>query len=306
MSLKDLSLALLVILIWGINFVVIKYGLQDFPPFLLAALRFTFVAFPACLIIGRPKVPIRLLIAYGATISFLQFGLLFVALKLGMPAGLASLLLQAQAFFTLLLGAICLKEKIRMHHIVGLLIAIIGMVALALSSIHTQQVGGMTILTLALTLGAALSWGGGNIINKIILRRYPVEPIKLVVWSAFVPILPFFICSGLLEGSTAIVHSFQHFTWKNAATIFYLAILCTIVGYAIWGGLLGKYPTSTVAPLTLLVPVVGIVTAVLVLNETLNFSQIIAVSLIIIGLIVNSFAPRLIRMLRGKKSSAAA
>ncbi|MBT0730821.1 EamA family transporter [Rosenbergiella nectarea] len=301
MSIRDVGLALLVILIWGINFVVIKIGLHNFPPFLLAGLRFTFVAFPACLLVSRPKVPLHLIIAYGLTISFLQFGLLFLALNLGMPAGLASLLLQSQAFFTLFFGALCLGEKIKSHHIVGLLIAIVGMVCLANSSIHPTQTSGMSLFTLLLTLGAALSWGIGNIVSKIILQRYPVEPLKLVVWSAFVPILPFLLCALFIDGKESLWHSLININLFNVLTIFYLAILCTVVAYAIWGTLLSKYPTTTVAPLTLLVPVVGMVAATLVLGETLTRSQILSVVLIISGLVVNSFAPKIVSYLRLRK-----
>ncbi|MBT0727376.1 EamA family transporter [Rosenbergiella australiborealis] len=302
MSIKDVALALLVILIWGLNFVVIKVGLHNFSPFLLAGLRFTFVAFPACLIVSRPKVPLRLLAAYGLSISFLQFALLFLALNLGMPAGLASLLLQSQAFFTLLFGALCLGDKVKTHHIIGLIIAIVGMVWLAKSSIHPAQATGMSLFTLLLTLGAALSWGVGNIINKIILRHYPVEPLKLVVWSAFIPILPFFICATLTEGEERLWHSLQNISWSNVLTLFYLAILCTVVGYAIWGGLLGKYPTATVAPLTLLVPIVGMISAAFFLGESLSSQQIFSVILIIFGLIINSFAPHILHILRRNRS----
>lgn len=303
MSLKDFTLALVVVLIWGINFVVIKVGLHDFPPFLLAGLRFTFVAFPACLFVRRPKVPLRLLAAYGLTISFLQFSLLFVALKLGMPAGLASLLLQSQAFFTLLLGALCLKESISLHHVAGLCIASLGMIFLTLTSTHPSQLGGMTLFTLALTLFAAFSWGVGNIVNKVIITRHAMEPLRLVVWSAFIPIIPFYICAYLFDGQDKIVSSLQHFSWFNGLTIFYLAILCTVIGYAIWGWLLGKYPTSTVAPLTLLVPIVGMMTAILLLGETLSIAQILSVSLIIVGLGINSFFPKLLGLVRNRRSN---
>ena len=298
MSLKDVGLALLVVLIWGINFVVIKLGLHNFSPFLLAGLRFTFVAFPACLFVSRPKIPWHLLLAYGLSVSFLQFSLLFLALSFGMPAGLASLLLQSQAFFTLFFGALCLGEKIARHHVLGLLIAILGMICLTKSSLHSVNTSGLSLFTLLLTLGAALSWGIGNIINKVILRRYPVEPLKLVVWSAFIPILPFLVCALASDGQHALWHSLSTISGFDILTIFYLAILCTVVGYAIWGSLLSKYPTTTVAPLTLLVPVVGMASAVLFLNETLTFQQLLSVALIIIGLVVNSFLPSLVKRLR--------
>ena len=126
MSARDLAFALLVILLWGLNFVVIKIGLDSLPPMLLGATRFTLAAIPAIFFIRRPQVPLRWLVAYGLTISFGQFAFLFSAMDNGMPAGLASLVLQSQAFFTLLLAALLLSEKVRAHNLIGLLVAATG------------------------------------------------------------------------------------------------------------------------------------------------------------------------------------
>lgn len=135
MSVRDILLALCVIVAWGVNFVVIKMGLQTMPPFLLAGLRFALVVFPAVFFVKPPRIPVRWLMAYGMTISFGQFAFLFLAIKIGMPAGLASLVIQAQAFFTLLLGALVLGEKLKWNHILGIVIAAIGIFIL-LSLIH--------------------------------------------------------------------------------------------------------------------------------------------------------------------------
>ena len=157
MSVKDMLLALCVVVAWGVNFVVIKLGLQGMPPFLLAGLRFTLVAFPAIFFVRRPPIPLRWLVVYGMTISFGQFAFLFLAIKLGMPAGLASLVLQAQAFFTLLLGALLLAERLRWNHIVGIIIATLGMFLLATAGMEGQTSAGITLTTMMLTLSAALS-----------------------------------------------------------------------------------------------------------------------------------------------------
>ena len=289
MSVKDMLLALLVVVAWGVNFVVIKLGLQDMPPFLLAGLRFSLVAFPAILFVKRPAIPLRWLIVYGMTISFGQFAFLFLAIKLGMPAGLASLVLQAQAFFTLLLGALFLAEKLRWNHIVGILVATLGMFMLATAGMAGQTTAGITLTTMMLTLAAALSWGLGNITNKIILRNRKVPVMSLVVWSALVPIVPFFACSWLFDGEAAIVTSLLNISLQTVLALIYLAFIATIVGYAIWGNLLSRYETLRVAPLSLLVPVVGILSAALILGETLSIQQMIGVSVIILGLLVNVF-----------------
>ncbi|WP_223566247.1 EamA family transporter [Pantoea sp. OVA07A] len=289
MSVKDMLLALCVVVAWGVNFVVIKLGLQGMPPFLLAGLRFTLVAFPAIFFVRRPPIPLRWLVVYGMTISFGQFAFLFLAIKLGMPAGLASLVLQAQAFFTLLLGALLLAEKLRWNHIVGIIIATLGMFLLATAGMEGQTSAGITLTTMMLTLSAALSWGLGNITNKIIMRNRSVPIMSLVVWSALVPIVPFFACSLLFDGQAAIVYSLLHIGLQTVLALFYLAFAATIVGYAIWGNLLSRYETWRVAPLSLLVPVVGIITAALVLDEHLSGQQMLGAVVIILGLLVNVF-----------------
>lgn len=289
MSVKDMLLALCVVVAWGVNFVVIKLGLQGMPPFLLAGLRFTLVAFPAIFFVRRPPIPLRWLVVYGMTISFGQFAFLFLAIKLGMPAGLASLVLQAQAFFTLLLGALLLAEKLRWNHIFGIIIATLGMFLLATAGMEGQTSAGITLTTMMLTLSAALSWGLGNITNKIIMRNRSVPIMSLVVWSALVPIVPFFACSLLFDGQAAIVYSLLHIGLQTVLALFYLAFVATIVGYAIWGNLLSRYETWRVAPLSLLVPVVGIITAALVLDEHLSGQQMLGAVVIILGLLVNVF-----------------
>ncbi|MCW2483605.1 EamA family transporter, partial [Candidatus Symbiopectobacterium sp. NZEC135] len=172
MSVKDWLLALCVVVAWGVNFVVIKVGLQGMPPFLLAGLRFTLVALPAVFFVPRPRLPLRWLVAYGMTISFGQFAFLFLAIKLGMPAGIASLVLQAQGFFTLLLGALLLGEALRWNHFLGIAIATLGMFVLAEGGMLNQTTTGLTLLTMLLTLGGALSWAFGNISNKVIMSRH--------------------------------------------------------------------------------------------------------------------------------------
>ena len=289
MSVKDMLLALCVVVAWGVNFVVIKLGLQGMPPFLLAGLRFTLVAFPAIFFVRRPPIPLRWLVVYGMTIRFGQFAFLFLAIKLGMPAGLASLVLQAQAFFTLLLGALLLAERLRWNHIVGIIIATLGMFLLATAGMEGQTSAGITLTTMMLTLSAALSWGLGNITNKIIMRNRSVPIMSLVVWSALVPIVPFFACSLLFDGQAAIVYSLLHIGLQTVLALFYLAFVATIVGYAIWGNLLSRYETWRVAPLSLLVPVVGIITAALVLDEHLSGQQMLGAVVIILGLLVNVF-----------------
>lgn len=291
MSRKDGLLALMVVVVWGLNFVVIKVGLHNMPPLMLAGLRFLLVAFPAIFFIARPKIPLSLLLGYGLTISFGQFAFLFSAIKFGMPAGLASLVLQAQAFFTIILGAFAFGERLHGKQLVGIALAVFGVLVLIEASLNGQHVG---MLGFMLTLAAALSWACGNIFNKKIMQHTARPAVmSLVVWSALIPIIPFFLASALLDGPTQIVQSLVAIDMTTILSLVYLAFVATIVGYGIWGSLLGRYETWRVAPLSLLVPVVGLASAVVLLDETLTGLQLLGALLIMAGLYINVFGFRL-------------
>ncbi|MFG6653039.1 O-acetylserine/cysteine exporter [Scandinavium sp. M-37] len=293
MTRKDGLLALLVVVVWGLNFVVIKVGLHNMPPLMLAGLRFLLVAIPAIFFVARPKVPLSLLLGYGLTISFGQFAFLFCAINFGMPAGLASLVLQAQAFFTILLGAVAFGERLQGKQMAGILLAVFGVLVLIEASLNGQHVA---MLGFFLTLAAAFSWACGNIFNKKIMQLDTRPAVmSLVVWSALIPILPFMLASALLDGPAVMVQSLVNIDLTTILSLVYLAFVATIVGYGIWGSLLGRYETWRVAPLSLLVPVVGMASAAALLDETLSALQLVGALLIMGGLYINVFGLRLRR-----------
>ncbi|MEX9254386.1 O-acetylserine/cysteine exporter [Pseudenterobacter timonensis] len=293
MTRKDGLLALLVVIVWGLNFVVIKVGLHNMPPMLLAGLRFLLVAFPAIFFVARPKVPFRLLLGYGLTISFGQFAFLFCAIKFGMPAGLASLVLQAQAFFTIILGAFVFGERLQGKQLAGITLAVFGVLVLVEASLTGEHVA---LLGFMLTLAAGLSWACGNIFNKLIMQHEARPAVmSLVVWSALIPVLPFMAASLMLDGPAVVARSLAEIDLITVLSLVYLAFVATIVGYGIWGTLLGRYETWRVAPLSLLVPVVGLASAALLLGETLSALQFLGAVLIMAGLYINVFGFRLRR-----------
>lgn len=297
MTRKDGLLAMLVVVVWGLNFVVIKMGLHNMPPLLLAGLRFLLVAFPALLFVARPRIPFRLLAAYALTISFGQFAFLFSAIKFGMPAGLASLVLQAQAFFTIILGAFAFRERLQTKQIAGIALAVIGVLILIESSLGGEHVA---LLGFMLTLAAAFSWACGNIFNKKIMQLASRPPImSLVVWSALIPVIPFFVASLLMDGPAVMLQSLVAIDFVTVASLVYLAFVATIIGYGIWGSLLGRYETWRVAPLSLLVPVVGMASAALLLDETLSATQLVGAALIMAGLYINVFGLKVRRAVNG-------
>lgn len=289
MSTKHWGLALLVVLGWGLNFVVIRLGLDELPPMLLGGLRFLIVAFPALLFVKPPKLPLRWLLAYGLTLSLGQFALLFSAMHLGMPAGLASLVLQSQMLFTMLFALLLLGERLRLPQILSLLVAAGGLFVLA-SQTPSEQ---MTLIGFMLTIAAAASWGLGNIVNRRISQLGEVNLMSLVIWGALIPPLPFFALSFWLEGPQLIQASLMQMGMKSVFTLIYLASVATLFGYGSWAFLMRHYPASQVAPLTLLVPVVGLLTAWVVLDEGLSLVQLGGIALILAGLAINVFGDRL-------------
>lgn len=288
MPLKDWLAALTVITVWGVNFVVIKLGLGEIPPLLLGALRFTFVAFPAILFIPRPKLPWRILVNYGVTICLAQFIFLFWAINIGMPAGLASLVLQSQAFFTVLIAALVLREGIQRHHVLGMSIAVLGLILIQKGA----DTGSVPILGFMLTLLSALAWAVGNIVLK---GAGKVDMIGLVVWGALIPPIPFLILSWLLEGPTLIVSSLTNISMLGVLAVAYLAFVATLVGYVLWGRLLSRHPVARIAPLSLLIPVVGLVCAAWLLDEHLHPVQWLGGLVVLAGLGVNMFGARILQ-----------
>lgn len=300
MRIKDILLALCVVIIWGVNFVIIKLGVTALPPLLLGALRFVFVAFPAIFLFKRPKIPLKLLLIYGLTISFGQFAFLFCALRVGMPAGIASVILQSQAFFTILLGAVILKESLQPTHFIGMFIAIAGLGILA-NGATSGGIDDIPLLGLIFILVAGLSWAFGNITNRIIMQHQGEEKcsaLSLVSWSALIPIIPFLLSSWIFEGEDTIVQGLAGFDWSVLGVILYLAYLSTFVGYGLWGVLLGRYEAWRVAPFSLLVPVFGLSSSALFLGEHINGIQIAGLILIMLGLITTLFGKKIIQVIR--------
>ncbi|WP_462381450.1 EamA family transporter [Pseudomonas sp. Marseille-QA0892] len=296
MSPKDLLLALTIVVIWGVNFVVIKVGLDGLPPMLLGALRFALVAFPAVLFIRRPQLPWRWLIAYGATISLGQFAFLFEAMAQGMPPGLASLVLQAQAFFTMIFAALFLGERMRAMSLLGLIVAAGGLTLIGLEGNHVTP-----LHAVILTLCGASMWALGNIITR---RFGKVNLLGLVIWGGLIPPIPFLALSYWLEGPERIATAIVNIGWNSIFALVYLAFMATILGYSLWSGLLSRYPAGKVAPLSLLVPVVGLASAALLLGEELSEQQWVGGGFVMVGLLINVFGGRLVEHLRPSQANS--
>ncbi len=276
-------IALTVILLWGLNFLAIRVGLDHMPPFFFAALRFAVIAIPALLFIPRPAVRARWLLLYGTGFGMLQFAFLFTAMRVGMPTGLASLVLQSSAPFTVLLGALLLGERLRPVQIAGLAVAVGGMAV-----IGWNQFAHAALLPVLLTLAAGFGWALGNLGARQAGVEAPgTNPLHLTLWITAVPVLPLFALSVVWEGPTtgvrALAGTFSADGWPALAGLVYIVVLGTIVGSGLWTYLMSRYPAGSVAPLSLLVPVVGFTAAWIFLDETPAPASLIGGVIVIAG-----------------------
>jgi len=285
MHLHHIALAVFVAVIWGFNFVMIKAGLDELPPVLLCALRFFFAAFPAIFFVQRPAIAFRRVLLFGFTMFALQFTLLFFGMAAGVTAGLASLLLQVQVFFTMLLAVLFLDEKPSGWQIAGAIVAFSG-----IGLVATNLGGDISALGMMLIVAAAASRGAGNLISK---RLGKIDMLALVIWGSFVAWPPLLLASFILEQDAWNLASLSGLTWRSFASIGYNAYPVTLLGFAAWNWLLSRYPAATVAPFSLLVPVFGFASSALVLGEPIHSWKVIAAALIMAGLCINLMGARI-------------
>ncbi|WP_293193020.1 EamA family transporter [Ottowia sp.] len=282
---RHLLLALAVVAVWGTNFVVIKLALAHLPPLLFAALRFALAAVPLVLFVRRPAVPWRNLAFYGLTIGVGQFGLLFFVMTRYISPGLASLVIQAQVFFTVGLAMALAGERLRPFQGVAALVAAAGIAVIAS---HTD--GHTTALGLVLTLAAALSWALGNMASR---AAGPVDVLAYVAWSSLFAVPPLALLSLALEGWPRIAAGLAQADAATWAAVLWQSLGNTIFGYGAWAWLLARYPAATVTPFALLVPVFGMGAAALALGEPLPPWKLLAAGLVMGGLALNLLWPRI-------------
>ncbi|MGO4706509.1 EamA family transporter [Microvirga sp. 2MCAF38] len=282
--------AIVVTMIWGLSFVVIKLGVGSTPPLLLAALRFVFAALPAVFFIPRPKTDWRNVVGYGFFLGVAQFGLLFAALALGMPASLASVVMQAQVFFTILFAMMIMGERPGLHQAVGGLIACFGLALIA----WPRLTGGGAIPFL-MTVAAAASWGVANIISK---RAGRVDMLGFIIWASLVAPLPLLGLSLWLDGPARVATALAEMDGGAMAAVAYLAYPSTVFAFGIWAYLLSRHPAATVTPFALLVPVAGILGSTLILGEALQPIEAVGGAIIVLGLLLNVFGLRILRRLQ--------
>ena len=289
MLLRHRLLALLVAVCWGVNFPATALALEHFPPLFLVALRFALIAIPTLILVPRPKVPFRWLLGVGLGIGTMQFAFLYLGMAAGMPAGLASIVLQASAPFTVVIAGVWLRERISARQAVGIAIAVLGLAAIA---VHRSQVA--ALLPVLLTLCGALGWAIGNVSTR---KAQAPNALHLTLWMSVIPPLPMLAISLAVEGPARIGESLATaFTLEALPSVLgllYVVVIATIVGYGIWNGLLKRYPSSTVAPFSMLVPVVGVLASWVAFGELIDLTELLAGAAVVAGVLVASYRRRI-------------
>jgi O-acetylserine/cysteine efflux transporter len=286
--------AILVAVIWGVNFVAIHLGLEDMPPTLFVAVRFVAVLIPAIFFVPRPAARMRDVLLIGVFLSLGQFGLLYTALALGMPPGLASLVLQAQVVLTVVFAALTLREAPTRTQLLGVLVGVVGLVV-----VGSGRGADTPVLAFVVTLAAAASWAIGNVIARRVGSAQsasgPLAGLSMTVWSAIVVPLPMLALSLVVDGPDAVGFALTHLTVPQLLSTAYTAWLASLVGYGLWNTLLARHPASAVVPFTMLVPPVGIAAAWIVLGEMPTPTELSGGVVLLLGVAIAT------GMLRGRR-----
>ena len=280
-------LAIVVAALWGVNFLAIHASLGQFPPFFLVALRFLLIAIPTVILVPRPKVPLRWLVGYGLGFGVVQFTFLYWGMAAGMPTGLSSLVLQASAPFTLVLGALLLREPVRGRQWLGISIAVGGMVLVGVSRAQAAA-----FWPFVLVLAGGLGWAFGNLASRL---AQPPNPLHLTLWMSVVVPVPMLLLSVIFEGPEQIAAAFAGSFTASALPawvgLVYTCIIATAVGSGIWTWLLARHPAGVVAPFSMLVPVVGLLTAGVVLGEVPTALELLGGTVVVAGVLIGARRP---------------
>jgi len=270
--------------IWGLNFIAIDFGLEGVPPLVFLALRFILVAIPAIFFLKPPTIGWKNVLLIGTFLSLGQFSLLYLSLGLGMPPGLASLLLQTQVVLSVIVSAIILRERPTPKQFIGIAIGMLGLAVVVIG--HSYAAPWLPVVILLL---AALSWAIGNVLSR---RAKAASGLSLVVWSGLIVPIPSLALAMVVDSPAVVIDSLTHLSLAAILSTLYTAVFASLVGYGIWNTLLAKYPTSAVVPFTLLVPVVGILAAWIVVNEQPTVSEVVGGAIMLAGLAVAVIAWR--------------
>ncbi|NLJ58524.1 MAG: EamA family transporter [Tissierellia bacterium] len=307
MKRRDILLAILLVIIWGVNFTIIKLGLSGVPSMLLVALRYMLTFFPAIFFIKKPKTELKYIVLYGLFVGVGQFSCVFYAMEIGMPAGIASIVLQIQTFISSIFAMIFLKEKLKSKQVIGFIVAALGLILIA--SAEGVNMDKAPPLAYLLMIAAPTFWAASNIVariasDKATAKGEKLDMISMVVWSGLIPPIPMVGLALMLDSPETLLNVMKNLKGISIFAVIYLAFAATLTAYGIWSILIASYPMSTVAPIPLLVPIVALLSARIVLSEQLSTMQWSGFIVVLIGLIVANVDFDMVKDLFKKHSEA--
>jgi len=273
--------AMLIVAMWGLNFTVIRFGLDEFTPFTFATWRFVISALPI-VFIPKPAVSWATLAGIGGFMFGGQFVFLFFAMEAGLPPGLTSVLVQLQGPLTVVLAALFLREHATRGQWLGLAVAGIG-VGLIARSVE----GSVGVFPVLLALLSALTWAAGNLFFR---SARGVSMFAVTVWASLLPPLPLALIALALDGPGPLLAPILAPTWKGWFVLFYTVVPVMWLGYLIWGTLLRTYPAAKVGPISLLVPCTALVFASFLVGEPVGGLRLLGVVVVLGGVALGLFA----------------
>ena len=285
MTKKDLTIAILVTFMWGINFSFIKLGLTSLDPFMLAALRFFLCAIPLVFFIKKPDVRFIYVIAYGLFFGVGLWGILYLGMYFGISAGIASIVLSIGVFFTIYLSYIFLKEKIDIYNKVGFSFALFGIL-----QIFFVTDGTVTIIGVLLVILSAISWA---VLNIILKKANTKDVFAFLIWSTLFPPIPLLLLSYFTQGDIVFINFLNNIDSNAIISVAFQVYPTTLLGYWAWNTLVNKYPLNTITPLTLLIPIFGFLGSAIFFAESIGVYKILACLIIILGLSINTFKKKM-------------
>jgi O-acetylserine/cysteine efflux transporter len=267
--------------------------LNEFPPFLFATLRFIFAALPWLLVVRRPPLPWPWLALFGLVAGPGQFGLLYYAMRADISPGLASLLMQAQVFITIGLAVWFFRERVAPHSLLGLLLAVCGLVLIAM---HTGA--SVTAKGTSITLLAACCWAGGNLLIKAASASAGrFDMLAFMIWSSLFAIPPLLAMTAFMERDQ-VAGALTGASVGGWLSVLWQSIGNTLIGFGLWNWLLSRHKAEAVTPYALLVPVFGMGASAFFLREEMPAWKVGAGALVVAGLAIHALAPTFIRRSR--------
>jgi|TARA_R110000803_G_scaffold74060_1_gene138059 O-acetylserine/cysteine efflux transporter len=273
MKTKDIFIALLVPILLGFGFVIAKPAMEYFPPFLLMGLRFTI---PALILVWWFPVPKGLLLDI-FKVSFigssLQYGLTYSGLNL-IDASSAVLLVQLETPFGILIAFFLLKEIPTIKNIIALTISFIGVIILTgAPNLEGQYLG------IFLTVSGAFTWSLGAVMAKTLSKK--IGAFALMTWLSVFSGPMLIIISMIFDGNP--INYILSANLNSWLTLAFLGLIMQPIAYGAWYFVLSKYPVNKVMPIMLLLPITGLITAIILLDEEPSKQVFIGGAVIIFG-----------------------